>query len=105
MADNPETRLTRKILNALNSIPDCYAEKIHASQFGLPKLDVFGAIKGKMFYLEIKVPGNKPTPRQLATMQKWKTKALVHTGWADSVDLSVKFVMELVQENYYHARQ
>lgn len=96
MATNPETLLTKKIINALNSIPDCYAEKLHASQFGLPKLDVFGAYRGKMFYLEIKTPGNKPTVRQEATIKKWRTKAGVHTGWTDSVDGSVKFVEELM---------
>lgn len=95
MATTPEAALTKKIIEALNSIPDCYAEKLHASQFGMPKLDVFGAYRGLMFYLEIKVPGKKPTPRQQATMRKWREKAGVHTGWVDSVAGALKFVEEL----------
>lgn len=98
MATTPEAVLTKKIVTTLNSIPNCYAEKLHASQFGLPKLDVFGAFEGKMFYLEIKVPGKKPTARQEATMRKWKTKAGAHTGWCDCVEQAVAFVKQLNTE-------
>ena len=98
MATTPEASLTKKIVSSLNDIPSCYAEKLHASQFGLPKLDVFGAYRGRMFYLEIKVPGKKPTPRQEATMKKWKTKAGVHTGWCDCIEDAVAFVKELKEE-------
>jgi len=95
VATTPEAALTKKIIDALNAIPGCYAEKIHASQFGMPKLDVFGAYRGKMIYLEIKVPGKKPTPRQQATIRKWREKAGVHTGWTNSVAGALKFVEEL----------
>ncbi len=95
MATTPEAALTKKILDAMNAIPGCYAEKIHASQFGMPKLDVFGAYRGRMIYLEIKVPGKKPTARQLATIRKWQDKAGVHTGWTDSVAGALKFVEDM----------
>ena len=95
MATTPEAALTKKIIDAMNAIPGCYAEKLHASQFGMPKLDVLGAYKGKMPYREIKVPGKKPTARQLATMRKWREKAGVHTGWTDSVAGALRFVDEV----------
>lgn len=95
MSNTPEARLTNKILVTLNAMEGCRIEKIHASQFGMPKLDCFGAYKGLMIYLEIKTPGNKPTPRQKSTIRKWYEEAGAHTGWTDSVEGAVKFVKEL----------
>jgi len=95
MSNTPEARLTNKMLARMNAVEGCRAEKIHASQFGMPKLDVFGAYKGKMFYLEIKIPGNKPTPRQVGTIKRWKEEAGVHTGWVDTVDGAMEFLNEL----------
>lgn len=95
MAENPESRLTNKLLKALNAIEGCYAEKMHATVYGKPKLDVFGAKNGAMFYIEIKVPGKEPTARQYATMKKWEDEAGILTFWTTSVEYAVERVKEL----------
>jgi len=95
MAETPETKLTRKILDKLNKIEGCRAEKLHGGPYGKQKLDVFGAKNGKMFYLEIKVPGNGPTPKQVSTIRKWKTEAGVLATWIDTVEDAERMVNQL----------
>ena len=95
MAEQPEARLQRKIVEALNLLPNCYVEKIHGSQFGKQKLDLMGAKEGKMFLLEVKTPGNTPTKKQLATMRLWQEKAGVYTEWVDSVEKAVSLISGL----------
>lgn len=95
MADGPETKLTKKILDKLNKIEGCRAEKLHGGPYGSQKLDVMGAKDGKMFYLEIKVPGNKPTKRQDSTIRKWRDEAGVISTWVDKADDAVEVVKQL----------
>ena len=95
MAETPETKLTKKILNRLNDIEGCRAEKLHGGPYGKQKLDVFGAKDGKMFYLEIKVPGKKPTPKQDSTIRKWKTEAGVLATWIDRVEDAEQIINQL----------
>lgn len=97
MAKTPEAKLTDKMIEKLNSIDGCYVEKLHASVYGKPKLDVFGAIDGKMLYIEVKTPGNAPTKRQQSTMRLWNKKANVATTWVDNVDQAIEFA-KAVQE-------
>lgn len=95
MAENPETKLTNKILKALNVIDNCRAEKMHATVYGKPKIDVFGAKDGKMFYFEVKTPGNEPTARQHATMKTWADEAGILTFWTTSAEHAVRMVENL----------
>lgn len=95
MAEQPETRLQRKAVEAINKIEGAYAEKVHGSMFGKAKLDIFGAYQGKMFYLEAKVPGKKPTPRQYATMKLWKDRARIKTGWFTTPEQAVEIVLTM----------
>ena len=95
MAENPETKLTKKIVQALNDIEGCRAEKLHAGPMGMPKLDVIGAVDGKMLYLEVKTPGNRPTKRQESTMKKWSEEAKVTATWADNVQDAVKIAQSM----------
>jgi hypothetical protein len=77
----PEARLAKKILDKLNAIPGCLAEKNHGSPFGSQKLDITGALNGRMFQIELKMPGKKPTDRQAATIRKWQAVG-VPAGYA-----------------------
>lgn len=94
MAENPETKLTNKILTALNNINGCRAEKLHGGPMGKPKLDVIGAVNGKMFYIEVKTPGNKPTKRQYSTMRKWEEAGVLAT-WVDNIEDAKNNVLSL----------
>ena len=96
MAETPETKLTKKILDRLNKIEGCRAEKLHGNPYGKQKLDLFGAKNGKMFYLEVKVPGNKPTKRQDSTIRKWKDESGALVTWVDKEDEAVKLVQQLL---------
>ena len=95
MAETPETKLTKRILDRLNKIEGCRAEKLHGGPYGKQKLDVMGAKDGKMFLLEIKVPGNTPTKRQHSTIRKWRDEASVLSTWVDTVDDAVEMVEQL----------
>lgn len=94
MSRTPESVLTKKILERLNEIEGCRAEKLHGGPYGSQKLDLFGAKDGKMFYLEVKVPGNKPTKRQESTIRKWQEVGVL-CAWVDSVDQAVELVKNL----------
>lgn len=94
MAQGPETKLVNKILKTLNNMPNVRAEKLHGSAYGSQKLDLFGAKDGKLFYLEVKVPGNKPTKRQESTIRKWQEVGVLCT-WVDSVDQTLELVKAL----------
>lgn len=68
-----ETTLAKKVLDYLNSLPECKAIKIHGNMYtqtGTP--DIVGCIKGRMFLFELKVPGNKPTEIQERRLREWR---------------------------------
>lgn len=90
----PEARIVNKILEKLNSLPMCKAEKNHGTQFGKPKLDISGAINGRAFHIEVKVPGNKPTARQARVIKDWQAVG-VTAGWATSVDEAMNIISKL----------
>jgi hypothetical protein len=92
----PEARLVKKIIDTLNRLPECYAEKNHGTTYGHQKLDVTGACQGVMFQIEVKTPGNKPTPRQISTMKKWFKKSGCVVGWAVSPEEAVNIINPIV---------
>jgi hypothetical protein len=66
-----ESKIVAKILDALRKLPGMWCFKTHGGPMqaaGLP--DVMGIYNGRGFGLEVKRPGNKPTPIQLAMMEK-----------------------------------
>lgn len=100
MSSQPEGRLVKKIVESLNKLPLTYCEKQHGSPYGHCKLDVSGAVNGKRFELEVKMPGNVPTKRQLSTIRKWQ-KVNVLAGWTDSVEDALKFIKPLIDKEAY----
>lgn len=90
----PESRLVNKILEKLNDLPNCKAEKNHGTQFGKPKLDISGALNGKAFHVEVKMPGNKPTARQARVIKDWQAVG-VPAGWATSVEEAMHIIKDL----------
>lgn len=90
-----ETTITRRAIKEINKIPGCYCEKIHGSRFSNPTLDIIGAKEGVMFWIEMKQPGKEPSPRQWATMRKWKEKGGAKVAWADSWENALNFVKKI----------
>ena len=89
----PEARLVTKIIAELNKLDQCYAQKNHGTPFGKPTVDVTGCISGRMFQIEVKMPGGKPTARQLQTLKTWEAAGAI-VGCATSVDEALKIVLE-----------
>ena len=84
MAQGPEAKIVAKILKRLNEVG--YAIKFHGSAMskgGEP--DILACVMGRMVRVEVKVPGNKPTPRQYHQLRQWE-KAGALSGWATSVE-------------------
>ena len=50
-----------------------------------------------MFWLEVKVPGKKPTKKQEATMRKWAEKARAYAGWTTSPEDAKEQIMGLME--------
>lgn len=66
-----ESALTREVVKQLNLLPLCFATKVHGGPHqrkGLP--DITGCFEGAFFGIEMKLPGNKPTPIQQAVLDK-----------------------------------
>ncbi len=67
-----EATITRNIIRYLNTLPACYARKIHGSRYmsGFP--DIICVREGVCTWIEVKRPGNHPTQLQLIELEKWK---------------------------------
>ncbi len=90
-----ERSLVNRILRELNSWPKTRAVKIHGSGQGrVGDPDLWGCSYGKMFLLEMKVPGEKPTPAQLSELRKWKRDG-ARTGWYDDFKEAIELVRKL----------
>ena len=86
-----EAVITTAILRALRAVPGTYAIKLHGSLYstaGTP--DLLVVHNGRAFLLEVKRPGQKPTPVQLSEMARWTgagaTSAVVY-GVPDALAL------------------
>jgi len=64
--------------------PGCKVVKHHANQYTGPNHpDLYGCINGRSFVIEVKQPGEEPTPGQHAQLREWKRAGAV-AGWATS---------------------
>jgi hypothetical protein len=80
-----ESTIVKNVIAYINSLPESRAEKTHGTAYGHPRVDVTGAIRGRRLEIEVKVPGEKPTARQLLCLRNWG-KAGAITGVVTSVD-------------------
>lgn len=79
-----EAAIVRQMLTWLNRLPECYAHKTHGGMFGRAgKPDITGCFRGWRFEIEVKRPGNKPTPLQERELTRWAAAgahvAVVHS--------------------------
>jgi hypothetical protein len=72
------------------------------SNAGVPDRVIVGA-RGTLF-LELKRPGNKPTPLQMAEMQKIRESG-GHAGWSDSVEVSAHAALHYCAGKPQHMTQ
>lgn len=91
-----ESALTREVVKRLNQMPLCFASKVHGGPHqrkGLP--DITGCYEGAFFGIEMKLPGNKPTPIQQAVLDKIKVAGgLVGVVTADGTAAGVRDAVE-----------
>lgn len=68
-----ETALVRSILRALEKAPGVAVRKRHGTAMGKAgDPDLSGCLNGRHFELEVKRPGNEPTPLQLVRLAEWQ---------------------------------
>lgn len=95
MAKGPETRLQRKIREALTKrFPDLFMYKVHGGPYqraGVP--DLIACLDGKFIGLEVKVGNNQATALQAQTLEKIR-----QAGGTAGVVRSVEEAVELVEE-------
>lgn len=66
-----EKDIQKKILNFINAQPGCYAIKITAGMYQKSGIsDILACVKGRFVAIEVKRPGEKPTPLQEAFLAK-----------------------------------
>jgi hypothetical protein len=79
-----ESKITKKILDYINAMPNGYAIKVHGDVFNIGQPDISGCISGRAVVIEVKRPGESPTENQRAHLRKWENAGAL-AFWTDSV--------------------
>lgn len=73
-----EASIVRAILEYLNSLPGCYAEKTWGGPYGnAGRPDIDGCINGRALKLEVKRPGGRLTKLQAERLARWRAAGAV----------------------------
>lgn len=95
----PESAITERALNWLNTLDGCYAWKLHTGPMGEGgHPDIDGCINGRSIKIEMKRPGEKPTRRQMGRLLQWRAAGAL-VGWATSVE-EVRAIIEQSDPDY-----
>lgn len=87
-----ESSLVSEIIRALRSMPGVVVRKRHGSAWGVAgDPDLYGAVNGRHFEIEVKRPGAAPTPLQEARLRQW-TAAGALAGVARSVEDALRIL-------------
>lgn len=90
-----ERAIVRAILAYMNGLPGCLARKRWGGGMGVAgDPDIDACIRGRSVQLEVKRPGERPTPLQLKRIEEWR-----RAGAVVAVVNSVADVRRLLQEN------
>jgi hypothetical protein len=90
-----ERAIVRSILAYLNSQPGCLARKRWGGGMGVAgDPDIDACLRGRSVQLEVKRPGEKPTPLQLKRLAEWR-----QAGALVGVVTSVAATKTLLEEN------
>jgi hypothetical protein len=81
-----ESSITAQIMTALRRVPRCIVRKRHSAGWGVAgDPDLYGSIGGQHFEVEVKRPGEQPTPLQEARLAQWRDSGAI-AGVAHSID-------------------
>jgi hypothetical protein len=73
-----EGAIVKAILAYLNGLPGCLARKRWGGGMGVAgDPDIDACIRGRSVQLEVKRPGEKPTPLQLKRLEEWQRAGAV----------------------------
>ena len=90
-----ERAIVKAVLAYLNSLPGCLARKRWGGGMGVAgDPDIDACIRGRSLQLEVKRPGEKPTPLQLKRLEEWR-----QAGALVGVVTSVAATRALLEEN------
>lgn len=88
-----EASLVDRIEAFLRRQPRCLVRKTHGSAYTAGVADLIGCLKGRYFEIEVKRPGEVPTPLQLRGLEDVR-KAGGYALWTDNYQDVVQFVRE-----------
>ena len=80
-----ESDLVAKIKTRLKRIPKAYFIKVHGDSYLVGEPDLIGCIEALAVAIEIKLPGEVPTPNQMAHLEMWR-RAGALAFWATSME-------------------
>jgi hypothetical protein len=68
-----EKQIVNSIVKYLRTVPGCIVRKRHGTAFGVASdPDLYGALNGRHFELEVKRSENRPTELQLQRLAEWE---------------------------------
>lgn len=80
-----ETELSRAVIARIKDEYHGHARKVHGSAMGVAgEPDIDGCITGRAIKVELKQPGNSPTPSQMGALRRW-AKAGALAGWVTNL--------------------
>lgn len=94
-----ERSIQTKVLNYLNSLPECMAENVRGTASQSGRADINACYKGHCIKIELKDPedkGYKATQQQKLYLEKWKRAGAV-VGVCYSIN-DVKKLLEDIDE-------
>lgn len=80
-----ESDLVAKIKARLKKLPKAYFIKTHGDSYMVGEPDIIGCIEALTVVIEIKLPGEVPTPNQMAHLSMWR-RAGALAFWATSLE-------------------
>lgn len=80
-----EKTIVEAIVKMIRALPGAHARKTHGGMYSSGEPDVDAVVRGRAVKLEVKAPGGKATPLQMATLAKWASAGAL-TGVVESVD-------------------
>lgn len=82
-----ESTITATILASLKRLPQSYFFKEHGAQYHSGEPDVVGCLEGRSVVIEVKQPGKRSRPAQLAVQARWRAAGAIvvvdATCWED----------------------
>lgn len=92
-----ESAIVNAIMRWLKNLPNCEARKAHGSVWSVAgDPDIYGCINGRMFLLEVKQPGRRPTVLQEKRLREWRGAGAI-VGVAHSLEEAQTIVEPLLR--------